>query len=301
MFEQAVDRGDGGEGLARAGGHLDEGAGAGEAEGFFEIGDGLDLARAKVGGIEGGEIVEAGAERAGGGEGFAEGLGAVEGKDLAGAGLGVALVGEADDDAGGLVEEGQGDAGGLDPLQLGGGVVGGLLLDGGDVGAEGFLFGFDDADGAAVDEKDVVGGAGVGSLFADGLAGAGVEVDGVLGLHGPTGGAELRVDGVAGDLLGVLVGRHRGGSGFYSLARVSKRTAQGGSSGSGRVSGVVPGVFCLCRVGPRAFWLAGSCPPVSFISSAPVPATSVSSLSARASSSRRRTCSSTTTSFTPRP
>ena len=33
-----------------------------------------------------------------------------------------------------------------------------------------------------------------------------VEVDGVLGLHDPTGGAELRVDGVAGDLVGVLVG-----------------------------------------------------------------------------------------------
>ena len=210
VLEQAIDGRDGGEGFSRAGGHLDERARAGVLERDFKICDGLDLALAEMGRVERWEIVEAGTEGATGGEKFAEGLGAMEGEDLAGAGLGIALIGEAGDDAGGLVEEGQRHTGGLNPLQLGGGVVGGLVLGDGDVGAEGFLLGLGDADRLAVDEQHVVGGAGVGGVFADGLALAGVEIDGVLRLHDPTGGPELRVDGVAGDLFGGLVGRHCG-------------------------------------------------------------------------------------------
>lgn len=68
-----------------------------------------------------------------------------------------------------------------------------------------FLLGLDDADGLAVDEEDVVGRTGIGGVFPDGLSLAGVEGDTVLGLDGPTRGAELRVDGVAGDLFGSLV------------------------------------------------------------------------------------------------
>ena len=64
-------------------------------------------------------------------------------------------------------------------------------------------------DGLAVDEEHVVGGAGVGGVFADGLALGLVEVDGVLRLNRPARGPQLRVDGVASDLFRVLVGRHR--------------------------------------------------------------------------------------------
>jgi len=166
------------------------------------------LAIAQAGGIEGGKIMEPGAEGTGGGEILAERLGAVEGEDFAGTGLGVALVGEAGEDAGGLVEEGERDAGRLDVAELGGGVFGGLFLDRGDVVAEGFSLGFVDADRLAIDEENVVGGTGIGGILADGLTLASEEIDGMIGLHDPAGGAELRVDGVAGDLLGVLVQRH---------------------------------------------------------------------------------------------
>ena len=43
--EQPVDRGDGGVGLARASGHLNEGAWTVIFEGYFELLDGVDLAR----------------------------------------------------------------------------------------------------------------------------------------------------------------------------------------------------------------------------------------------------------------
>ena len=57
VLEQAVDRRDGGERFSRAGGHLDEGAGAGILKGDIEIGDRLDLAVAQAGGIEHGQVV----------------------------------------------------------------------------------------------------------------------------------------------------------------------------------------------------------------------------------------------------
>lgn len=104
---------------------------------------------------------------------------------------------------------GGGFALGADAVQKdGGGFVGGVF-DGGDVLAEGLFFDLDDADGLARAEgKDVVGGAGVGLIFADRLALAVVEVDGVFVLAGPAGGAELRVDLIASDLFGLLIRRH---------------------------------------------------------------------------------------------
>ena len=50
VLDEAVGLGDGGEGLAGAGGHLDEGARAVGGEGFLEAGDGVDLAFAERGG-----------------------------------------------------------------------------------------------------------------------------------------------------------------------------------------------------------------------------------------------------------
>ena len=52
VFEQPVDRGDGGVGLARAGRHLNEGARAVVLEGFFQILDGINLARSETRGVQ---------------------------------------------------------------------------------------------------------------------------------------------------------------------------------------------------------------------------------------------------------
>ena len=146
------------------------------------------------------------------------------------------MVGEACEDTGGLVKKGQRDAVGLHPLQLGRGVFGGLVLDAGNGVPEGFLFGLDHADRFGIDEEHVVRRAGVGQVFADGLAFALREVDRVLVLHGPARGAELRVDGVASDLFRGLV-RHasphdirlqnRGGDakGGHKKARVGEARA----------------------------------------------------------------------------
>ncbi len=47
-LEQAVDRGDGGKGFARAGGHVHQGAGLVLCQRLFQPGDGADLAIAQV-------------------------------------------------------------------------------------------------------------------------------------------------------------------------------------------------------------------------------------------------------------
>ncbi len=58
VFEQPVDGGDGGEGLARAGGHLDEGARFVLPEGFLERGDGVELTLAQAIGRQAGQVPE---------------------------------------------------------------------------------------------------------------------------------------------------------------------------------------------------------------------------------------------------
>ena len=71
VLEEAVDGGDGGEGLAGAGGHLDQGAGLGLGEGGFEVGDGIDLAVAQASGVERGQVL---GEAAAGGRGQRRGI-----------------------------------------------------------------------------------------------------------------------------------------------------------------------------------------------------------------------------------
>lgn len=85
VLDEAVGLGDGGVGLAGAGGHLQEGARAVVGEGFFEVGDGGDLAIAERGGDQLGEGLEAGAEGVGLLDEFEEVFGGVKGEDGAGA------------------------------------------------------------------------------------------------------------------------------------------------------------------------------------------------------------------------
>jgi hypothetical protein len=56
-LEQAVHRGDGGEGLARAGGHVHQRARLVQGQRFFQPGDGADLAVAQVAGGQRGHVL----------------------------------------------------------------------------------------------------------------------------------------------------------------------------------------------------------------------------------------------------
>ncbi len=177
-LEEAVDFGDGGEGFAGTGGHVDEGAGAGGGEGGLEAGDGFVLAIAEgLGGagqggvqrVRGGEGGEAAAEGIVGSFGLlhqlAKRLGLREVEDWAGARLGVAGVGELDLAAVGFEAEWEW------VLPAGGGVLpaaedgirGGLFLN----AFKGVFraLGFEDAAGLAVEVEDVVGSAGVARGF----------------------------------------------------------------------------------------------------------------------------------------
>ena len=206
VFEEAVDRADRGEGFARAGGHLHEGTRFGSAKRRLQLRDGIDLALAESGRIKRRQISQTVPQGTARGEPFTQRLRTMKRKDLARAGLGVALVGEAGEHAGGFVKKRERRAVGLHPLQLGGGVFGGLVFDAGDGVAERFLLRFDHADRLGIDKEHVVGRTGVGEVFADGLACAFAKVDGVLVLHGPSRSAQLRVNRIAGDLFGGLVG-----------------------------------------------------------------------------------------------
>ena len=165
VLDEAVGLGDGGVGLAGAGGHLEQRARAVVGEGFLQLQDRIDLAVAEGCGVQLGEMPEAGTEGIGLLDELDEVLRPVEGKDGARAGVGIALVAEVRLDAGGLVREGQWIRPALGDPVLGGGVAGGLLGHAGECGA-GFLSLYD-AERLAIDEEHIVGGAAKGLHLAD--------------------------------------------------------------------------------------------------------------------------------------
>jgi hypothetical protein len=127
-LEQAIDRGDGGEGLARAGGHVHEGEGLVQRQRLFQPGDGADLAVAQVRfGQRGHLLGQAAAQgvwlRQPGGQRFR----LEEMEDFARARRRVGVVGEADDLAGGLEQESAAGVLSLRHLR-GGGVALGLAF-----------------------------------------------------------------------------------------------------------------------------------------------------------------------------
>ncbi len=220
-LDEPVDAADGGVGLAAAGGHLDQRAGMVGGQRLLEVGDGLDLAVAQANGVQGRQAAQAGAQghvavgrvgSAGGdlGEPLGERLGAVKGEDGATARLGIELAGEARLDAGGLIGEGQGIAGGAHAFGQSATVFGALLFDAGEGGAD--LLGLDGADGLAIDEEQVVGGAGGERELADGDAASRAEVEPGAVLHHPAGLRELGVDPLAGLVLGLHRCRSPGGA-----------------------------------------------------------------------------------------
>ena len=203
VLDEAVGLGDSGEGLAGAGGHLDEGARAIGGEGFFKLRDGVDLALAERDGVQRGELAKAGAEGIGLLDEFEQVLRRVEGEDGARAGVGVALVAEVRLDASGLVGEGQRIRPALGDPVLRGGVAGGLLSNNGERGAD-FLR-LDDAERLAIDKEDVVGGTAEGLHLANGNATGGGEVQLLDVLYRPARRHQDCVNCFAGGFFG---GRH---------------------------------------------------------------------------------------------
>ncbi len=220
-LDQAVDEGDGGEGLARAGGHLDQGARAVFLEGFFQVVDGRDLGGPEAGGFQGRHGLQAGKEgggqvgvggffrrgrnppwppfgKGGNGGGVAKPIGQqvgfMKGEYRARAWNRVQAVGEAGFHTRGLVGERQWVAPGRQPVRDALGVFGGLGFHAGE--ADAFLLGFDDPGGLAVHVQQVVGEAVAGfqGELADGHAPGGVDVGDGRIADMPTRRDEQRID-----------------------------------------------------------------------------------------------------------
>ena len=197
-LEQTINRGDGGEGLARAGRHVNEGARLVQRQRGFEPGHGADLATAQVAfGQRGHVVLEAAAQRIGLGQPLCQGFGLEEMKDFAGAWCGVAAIGEADELASAFKQKRQRGLV-LAPFERGAGVALGLRFVRGEVGALLVALGLDDAHGNAVDKQHVIGRAGVGRVFAHRNPRSRAEVDFFEVLHLPAGLRELVVDAFPG-------------------------------------------------------------------------------------------------------
>ena len=107
VFDEPVGEGAGGEGFARAGGHLDEGAGMIFGKGFFQGGDCLNLALAHALRGHRRQTLQAGAEGVGLSQPFGQGFGAMKTEHQPRARLGIAFVAEKSFDAGGFVKKRQ--------------------------------------------------------------------------------------------------------------------------------------------------------------------------------------------------
>ena len=129
----------------------------------------------------------------------------MEGEDTARTRGGIAFVAEESLDAGGFVEEGQlARADGLDEVGQIHRVMRGLLGNARQQRA--FLLGFDDADGLAIDQQQVIAGAGLERCFAQRDALPGGEIHRLVILRGPAGRDELGVDLLAGACSGARSG-----------------------------------------------------------------------------------------------
>ena len=176
VLDEPVAEVDGGEGLAGAGGHLDQGARARFGERFFETADRLDLAVAHCrSSDERRASAPAGARRVSGSRATPQRLRAVEGEDLARARMRVALVAEEGLGAG-ATRTGSGAFPVSAEAEAGGcSVVARLLSDGGERGA--FPLRLDDADRRAVHEEEVIAPAGNEGDFTQRDAAAGRKVE----------------------------------------------------------------------------------------------------------------------------
>ncbi len=176
-FQQAVHRGDGGKGFARAGGHVHQGAGFVLRQRLLQPGDGAHLAVAQIFFWQGGHVLcQAAAQGVGLRQPCRQGLRLEEVKNFTRAWCGVGTVGKADDLAGGLEQKAQRGAV-FAPLERGVGVARGLGLGDGEVFTRAVALGLDHAHGVAIDEQHIVRRAAVGGVFAHGHARRGAQVE----------------------------------------------------------------------------------------------------------------------------
>jgi hypothetical protein len=190
----------GGEGLAGAGGHLDERARAVGGERGFQAGDGVDLALAQAGGFQWWHLLQPSAQRAGLLQPGVQRGRLVEGEHAARAGRGVAGVAEVGFVAGALVVEHQ-RVGPARQVGRQAHQVAARLL-GHAAERDAGLLGLDHAAGPAGDEQQVVAGAAGQLKLAHRHALGRVAVDVCRVLQHPAGGRQQRVDARAGLLLG---------------------------------------------------------------------------------------------------
>ncbi len=206
-LEQPIGDVDGGEGLARAGGHLDEGARVAPGEGFLEITNGAGLDRPQPRLVERRQALQAGAQLRGLRHPLRQRFRAREVEHAAAARRGVESVREVGHRTVGLEQEGQRALVRGEVLRQAGGVFRRLLLD---AGQGALRLGLHRAHRLAVQIEQVVREteAGPHRELAHGDPPAGGEVDVLAVLHQPTGGREVSVDPAA----GFLFGRFRHGS-----------------------------------------------------------------------------------------
>ena len=203
VLEQAIDDVDGGEGLARPGGHLDERPLIGLGKGLFEAADGAGLDRPQAGLVQGRQFSQLRAQGRGLRHPRLERLGPREVEDRAAPRHRVEPVGEVGYGAVGLEQERQGDAIHVEPV----GDARGILRRLGFHPGQGSLrLGFDGAGDRAVYVEQVVGGAepGLHGELAHGDAGARGEVELLLVLDQPARRLEVGVDIAARPLLGSI-------------------------------------------------------------------------------------------------
>ena len=192
-LEQAVDGGDRGEGLAGAGGHVDEGARLVLRQRLLQPGDGADLAVAQVALGQRRHLLEPTAQSVRVRSPVGQRLRTEEMEQLAGARRGIGAIGEIDDLPGAFVEKTQ-RCPGLAPFQGGIGIALGLDFVNAEVVTGLVALGLDHADRLSIDEQHVVSGSAVGRVFAhrDAESGAEVRLPGVL--HNPTRKFQLAID-----------------------------------------------------------------------------------------------------------
>ena len=182
-LDEAVDKGHGGEGLAAARGHLDEGPGTVLGEGVLQVLDGLHLRVPQPLCHQRRHLPAAAPSGSPAPCPFGQGLGLVEGEHAAAAWLGVALVPEKGLNARALVGKGQGqlDVGdvGRQADQIGARLLG-HAAQGRTLG-----LGLDYAHGLAVDKEKIVGKAGGQGELAHGHARPGTQVESAAVLDTP--------------------------------------------------------------------------------------------------------------------
>jgi hypothetical protein len=135
---------------------------------------------------------------------FSQSLRAVECENFARARLGITSVGETRDDTSAFVDERQ-PLFVIDPLKFGGCIGGRLILNGRDLVTPVFGFCLNDSNGASIDEQDIIGGANVSLVLANGNALPRTEVEGCPVLNMPARLGQTSVDLVARYLLRILV------------------------------------------------------------------------------------------------